>query len=155
MSKHYPKIIKKMVQDSGLVGRMQHGITDLPEYSVWRNMLYRCYNENCPLYRFYGGRGLRVCKRWHTSFNFIIDMAFRPGPDYQIDRIDNNKGYNPDNCRWVKKTENMRNTRSTKLDMSKAKEIRELYKKGMNYSEIARQFGVTRTTIRNLVNYKT
>jgi len=62
----------------------------------------------------YGGRGITVCERWELSFaNFLADMGSRPSPGHQIDRVDNNKGYSPDNCRWAVRTVNMRNRRTT------------------------------------------
>lgn len=78
-------------------------------------MVARCTNRNRPDYRFYGGRGITVCERWRQSFAaFLADMG--PRPDLtSVDRIDNAKGYEPGNCRWASKHEQMQNTRSTRL----------------------------------------
>lgn len=80
-------------------------------YKVWQNMLNRCRNKNYHAYARYGGRGIAVCDRWKGSDgfdNFVEDMSPRP-QGLQIDRIDNDGDYTPDNCRWVTRTENMRN----------------------------------------------
>jgi hypothetical protein len=79
-------------------------------------MMSRCYNANfLPDYRDWGGRGITVCDEWHDFFVFVQDMAGKkPTPEHQIDRIDNDKGYSPDNCRWVTRLVNARNTRRSR-----------------------------------------
>ncbi len=86
------------------------------EYTIWTKMKYRCLNPNSKDYAHYGGRGITVCDRWKNSFpNFIADMGYRPSSDYSIERIKVNEGYNPDNCKWIPKREQPKNTRVTKL----------------------------------------
>lgn len=89
----------------------KHGGSSSPTYSSWESMKQRCLNPACPTYAYYGGRGIDVDPRWVESFAaFREDMGERPeGKD--LDRIDNSKGYWPDNCRWASRTEQMRNTR--------------------------------------------
>lgn len=89
--------------------------TNPAEYCVWSNMKNRCTNKNSGDYKYYGGRGIYFCRRWRLFKNFYKDMGSRPGPEYQIDRIDNNGPYAPWNCKWVTRTTNMRNTRKNKL----------------------------------------
>lgn len=81
-----------------------------PAYEVWRGMRRRCQEENHPSYYRYGGRGITVCDRWLRSFKeFKKDMGERP-EGMELDRIDNDGNYCPENCRWVTHAENMKNT---------------------------------------------
>jgi len=85
------------------------------EYRTWGNMKQRCYNENIPAYRNYGGRGITVCDEWlHDFKQFFKDMGEKPSSKHSIDRVDNDKGYSPDNCRWATSTTQSRNTRVNK-----------------------------------------
>lgn len=87
-----------------------------PEYWVWQAMKKRCSEKaRGSDKKLYFDRGIRVCNRWKTSYiNFISDMGKRPGKDYSIDRINNNKGYGPNNCKWSTLSEQMKNRRPFK-----------------------------------------
>jgi hypothetical protein len=83
-----------------------------PLFTVWNNMIRRCYDPSNNAYHNYGGRGITVCDRWKASFaNFYADMGERPTPKHTLDRINNNLGYSRDNCRWATPKEQTRNTR--------------------------------------------
>lgn len=89
-----------------------HGRSNDPIFAVWSSMVKRCRNPNDRAFKDYGGRGIKVCDRWLTSFeNFLADMG-EPTPGMQLDRIDNEGNYEPRNCRWVTSKQNCRNRRS-------------------------------------------
>lgn len=83
-------------------------------YGTWATMIHRCEDSKRANYRDYGGRGIKVCKEWHNP-NTFIDWAESNGyaPGLQLDRINNNGDYCPNNCRWVTPKENSRNRRNT------------------------------------------
>lgn len=86
-----------------------------PTYNSWRSIIGRCCNPNQQSYQSYGAKGLTMCPRWRESFaNFLADMGERP-PGTSIDRIDNSKGYAPDNCRWSTPNEQARNRAFARL----------------------------------------
>lgn len=83
-----------------LHGEAFHNTT--PEYRSWSHMLERCYNPNSHAYSRYGGRGITVCDRWRYNYpNFLADMGRRPSLKHSLDRIDNDKNYYLENCRWA------------------------------------------------------
>ena len=87
----------------------RHGGAYSLEYWPWCGVKARCLNKKSPLYPRYGARGVRLCKRWLKFENFLGDMGPRPSRAYSIDRINNNKGYYPSNCRWATSKEQARN----------------------------------------------
>lgn len=83
-----------------------------PEYTVWALMIQRCEDVNVLCYPRYGGRGITVCQRWRDSFeDFLADMGPRPA-GLTIERVDNDKGYEPGNCVWATPMEQAQNTRN-------------------------------------------
>ncbi|MDG9855602.1 hypothetical protein N7403_17175 [Pseudomonas nitroreducens] len=111
------------------------------EYKTWLGMKRRCYDAKCKDYPNWGGRGIKVCDRWNDSFAaFLEDMGQRPPGRYSIDRIDPDKDYSPDNCRWAtleqQGGENRRGLTTICIE-------------GLTFSSIAdacRHFGVNLTT---------
>lgn len=114
-----------------------HKLSKHPLFSVWINMRRRCNKEDYYAYPNYGGRGITVCEEWHKSFKSFYDWAIDNGyhKGLSIDRIDNDKGYSPDNCRWTTYTEQARNTRSTKLNIKAVRDIRESKQSSRELSE--------------------
>lgn len=95
---------------------IKHGNTiankPTPEYRTWVGIKNRCHNVNEPAYKNYGGRGIFVCNEWMYDFErFLKYMGKKPSPKHSIDRIDNSRGYSPDNCRWATAKEQNVNTR--------------------------------------------
>lgn len=92
-----------------------HGLSYDPLFNVLSKMHYRCENENHSEYKDYGGRGITVCKEWamdnaQAFISWALENGWKKG--LEIDRIDNDKGYSPDNCRFVTRSENCRNKRN-------------------------------------------
>ena len=90
----------------------------LPEKNSYRAMKERCRNPNYRAYHRYGGRGIKVCDRWlgKDGFaNFYEDMGAKPSPKHTLDRIDNDKGYNSENCRWATQKQQVRNSSRSRL----------------------------------------
>lgn len=92
------------------------GYTQTRLYRSWTGMRSRCNDPNCPDYRNYGGRGITVCDEWNEYFitfaEWAIDNGYRDG--LTIDRIDNDKGYYPGNCRWVDRLAQNNNRRDNR-----------------------------------------
>lgn len=94
-----------------------HGKSNSRLYYIYCHMKSRCYNHNNPRYKDYGGRGITICDEWINDFMAFYNWAYEHGykSNLTIDRIDNNKGYTPDNCQWATKEQQNRNRRNVKL----------------------------------------
>jgi hypothetical protein len=92
----------------------KYGCGREPTYMSWTCMKQRCYNKKHVAYNRYGGKGIMVCERWFSFLNFLEDMGTRP-LGKQLDRIDNNKDYCKDNCKWSTPKEQANNRSNNKL----------------------------------------
>jgi hypothetical protein len=89
-----------------------HGMSQTTEYKIWAGIRKRCYTTTYREYHLYGGRGIRMAREWKRSFEaFYRDMGARPSPSHSIERKDNNRGYNKDNCVWALAVDQTRNRR--------------------------------------------
>jgi hypothetical protein len=109
----------------------------------WYHMIDRCRRPANDAYQHYGGRGIRVCRRWLKFENFLADMGPRPSAEHFIGRIDNNGPYSPKNCQWSTAAQQNRNSRANRLNWEKVARIRWLrFVSKLSYSQIASQMGI-------------
>jgi hypothetical protein len=91
-------------------GHSLHDMSHTPEYQAWCDAKKRCYNESNSRYHCYGARGITMCEEWQDSFEtFFEHVGVKPEGDYSLDRINNDKGYEPGNVRWATRTEQQSN----------------------------------------------
>lgn len=95
-----------------VAGKTIHGRTGTRTYRIWVNMKTRCSNPRASNYPYYGGRGIRVCRRWRNFESFLADMAPCPSPKHTLDRINSDGDYEPSNCRWATMREQCANRAS-------------------------------------------
>lgn len=153
-NKHYKRF--RIYGDPEFTKVEIHGMSKTPEYKTWRCMKDRCSNPATNGYKYYGGKGIEVCDRWDNSFlNFLNDMGLKPESNYQLDRIEEDKNYTPENCQWLKPLYNIRKRSYTKLTYLKAEEIREIYKSGgFSQREIAKKFNICQQNVNSIIKNK-
>lgn len=125
-------------------GHKKHGLTTTIEYRHWGRMKERCYSVNHRSYPRYGGRGIKVCDRWlgpNGFSNFLADMGPKPSPEHTVDRIDSDKDYSPENCRWATVDEQNNNRGDYNVRLEVRGETRTV-------SEWAHHLGIAPTVLR-------
>jgi len=122
-----------------------HGSTQTRLHRIWSCMKHRCTNPKDVAYKYYGGKGISVCKEWSTDFSVFQQWALKNGytANLSIDRIDNNKGYSPDNCRWSTTIEQALNKGNTKRYWYKGKHL--------TLKELSTKFNVKYDTLKRRI----
>lgn len=132
-----------------------HGKSKTQAYRRWTNMFDRCENHKTMSYKFYGGRGIKVCKRWSRFENFFLDMGDVPD-GMSLERINNNKNYSPSNCIWANKITQANNTRANIIinflgEKFTAKQASVLF--GINYQTLVSRIKAKWSHDRALLEY--
>ena len=133
-------------QSDGWGNNKTHGMTKTKLYRTWQGMRNRCYRKSNKYYYNYGGRGICVCDTWKNSFEAFRDWALSNGYDdrLMLDRIDNDGNYEPNNCRWVDRFQQMNNTRNNR--------ILEYDGKAMTVTEWGRKIGLAPHILEKRIN---
>lgn len=121
-----------------------HGMKGTETYACWKGMRGRCNTKSNSGFKNYGARGVRVCSRWKDFCLFLNDMGVRP-PGLTIERIDNEQGYSPENCRWASRLEQNQNTRTVRLLTHNGQT--------MSMSAWGRELMISRRTISNRISW--
>lgn len=131
-------------------GPLRHGHTAdgrcSPEYQAWQDMIKRCTNPKSRNFKYWGGRGIKICRQWRQSFEtFLSDVGPRPGPKHSLDRVNGNRGYYPNNIRWATRLQQNRNRRDTL----------KVYHKGRWWvlNDLADELGIDKSTMRQRLKY--
>jgi hypothetical protein len=116
-----------------------HGQSYTALNNRYRAMIGRCHNPSHSSYAAYGGRGIKVCDRWRNSYQAFLDDMGEPPPGFTLDRIDNSKGYSPDNCRWA----------SPKMQAANSSKVRVVSYNGKtaNITDWAKHLGISTATL--------
>lgn len=148
--------VNKVTFDKRGSPRTKHGMRFHPTYYSWYSMKTRCGNPNHNDFKHWGGRGITYDPRWECFLTFLDDMGARPGKEYSLDRIDNDKGYYKENCRWLLRSHQGRNSRVTKLDEWDVTAIRTRYARGSEtYKGMRGDYGVSPSHIAQIVKRTT
>jgi len=124
--------------------RHGHARDKTPEYRTWWHMRTRCNNKNRADFKFYGGRGITICERWQRFELFLADMGNKPTSLHTIERINNDAGYMPGNCKWATRAEQSQNKRGNIRVMYENEEV--------CLSEAARRSSISLNTLSKRIN---
>ena len=120
-------------------------------YRSWQNMKTRCLNPNHPRFKNWGGRGIKVCERWMDFTNFLADMGEKP-EGLTLDRINNDGNYEPGNCRWATRKQQVQNRRDQKNQKLFIATKQEEVVISNNQHEFARRYGLDQSRIAACLN---
>ena len=150
ISSHHSKVNPPKAW-AGITGkshpRYKHGLSKHKLWQVWQGMKKRCYNSNCKAFPNYGSRGIRVCIKWKGNVKSFYNWAMANGwkEGLEIDRIDNDGNYHPDNCRFVTRKVNCNNQRKVRKNNTTGY-------KGVGFNKAANKYQV-RVTINDKRKY--
>lgn len=121
---------------------------------IYNSMKSRCNNPNHIYYYRYGGAGIKICAEWNNNSHTFYNWSLSNGYDafLSIDRIDNSKGYSPENCRWVTKIKQARNTTKNKVTEEIARLI-QAEPKRQSLNDLALKYGISKSTLK-AIKYK-
>lgn len=146
--------VKIFFQLAGTLCLMKHnhasnwkGKKQTPTYNTWRSLVQRCTN---PKHVFYSRYKDFWYPPWEDFVTFVLDMGERP-LGTSLDRMDNSKGYSPKNCRWATQQQQNRNKSSNLLSQEEAQKIKDARRCGWRISQLAQQFCVSESTIKNVL----
>jgi len=125
---------------------VSHGMSNHPAFGVWSGMISRCYSKKHVNYHRYGGRGIAVCEKWRVTPNeFLKWLDLKKwNKSLEIDRINNDDGYSPENCRLVSRKENQNNKANNRFLVINGEKI--------TIANAARKYGINKTTIKERLN---
>ena len=137
------------------VSKYVHDYPDL--LHTLRRMKSRCNNKKNSDYYNYGGRGIMVCDEWINNQDAFVEWSLKNGWEkgLSIDRINNNYGYNPENCKWSTIIEQARNKRNNKFNLEKAENVRLKYKEGISVKELSIIYDTCPTNVRHIIHNRT
>ena len=134
----------------------KHGYRKTKLYTVWVGIKNRCLNLKTENYKYYGDRGITICDEWLEFIPFrdwSLENGYKEG--LTIDRKENDGNYEPSNCQWLSKKENIRKQKQTILTMEKANEIRTLYNSGYyTQKQLAEKYKIKSPTICKIIHNK-
>lgn len=124
-------------------GQKLHGMSHSKLHRVWSKLRDRCNNKNNADYKFYGGRGISVCKEWggfKVFYEWSLISGYKEG--LTIDRRDNDGNYEPDNCWWATRAQQARNRRTSQITEEYVPVVREMLAAGFRVCEVSTMIGV-------------
>lgn len=130
----------------GEKGQPRHGMRRTSTYQCWADMKSRCLNPEHKVFSYYGGRGIAVCDKWLHFMGFYEDMGDKP-EGLTLDRINNDKGYSKENCKWSTRKEQLLNRRTRKISNKDIEDIRIMLSHNLPQKEIAAMYNVAATGI--------
>jgi hypothetical protein len=135
----------KKIAESNIKNKTTHNKSGSRIYWIWSSMIERCTNKKNKQYKHYGDRGIKVCEEWRNSFeNFYKDMGDRPINKSSLGRIDNDKGYYKENCRWETYNQQANNKRNNKRYI--------IGEENLTLKQISEKYNINYGTLKSRIN---